>query len=79
MASAAAGGGPSGDWAESACPAGGSPALPCSGRGLCDRVTGQCRCFLGYGASNNDRADGPLENCGMRLRYPGNQPETAHV
>jgi hypothetical protein len=51
----------------------------CSARGLCNGATGQCQCFLGYGASNNDRADGPLENCGMRLRYPGNQPETAHV
>ena len=42
----------------------------CSGRGLCDRVTGQCRCFLGYGASNNNRGEGTDENCGWRQSIP---------
>jgi len=49
----------------------------CSGRGLCNGATGQCQCFLGYGASNNDRAEGLLENCGMRLKYPGKEKEKA--
>jgi len=45
---------------------GGSGDEVCSGRGLCDGESGKCQCFLGFGASNNNRAPGPLENCGWR-------------
>ena len=38
----------------------------CSNRGLCDAATGRCQCFLGFGASNNDRRPGVVENCGWR-------------
>ena len=46
--------------------AGQSGSEVCSGRGLCDSASGKCQCFLGYGASNNDRKAGPVENCGWR-------------
>jgi hypothetical protein len=39
----------------------------CSNRGLCDSTSGKCQCFLGFGASNNDRKPGTVENCGWRL------------
>jgi hypothetical protein len=38
----------------------------CSARGLCDSGTGECRCFLGFGASDGDRGPGPVEDCGWR-------------
>lgn len=43
-----------------------STEVECSGRGLCDRASGVCKCFLGFGASNDARAPGPDENCGWR-------------
>ena len=42
----------------------------CSGRGLCDTSSGQCQCFIGFGASNNNRASGLIENCGAREARP---------
>ena len=42
----------------------------CSARGLCDAASGKCQCFLGYGASNNNRGPGTLETCGWRLEVP---------
>ena len=38
----------------------------CSARGVCDREQGLCQCFLGFGASDGDRAPGPIEDCGWR-------------
>jgi hypothetical protein len=36
----------------------------CSGRGLCDRMSGLCTCFAGYGASDGQGGAGPHEDCG---------------
>lgn len=43
----------------------------CSGRGLCNRDTGVCQCFVGFGASNGNRAAGDVENCGWREPHAG--------
>lgn len=39
----------------------------CSGRGLCDRATGLCTCFAGYGASDGQGGGGPHEDCGRPI------------
>lgn len=47
----------------------------CSGRGICNRYSGQCMCFLGFGSSNQMRGKGYIEDCGWReevTRYKGN-------
>ena len=36
----------------------------CSGRGICNRVTGLCACFTGYGSSNGQGGMGTLGDCG---------------
>lgn len=41
----------------------------CSGRGICDRETGVCKCFTGFGASNGNRQAGAVEDCGWREPY----------
>ena len=43
----------------------------CSGRGLCDRDAGVCRCFVGFGASNGMRGPGEREDCGWREPFVG--------
>ena len=40
---------------------------PCSNRGLCDKVTGQCTCFHGYGMSNGLGGRGTIADCGYKL------------
>jgi hypothetical protein len=36
----------------------------CSGRGLCDRSTGDCKCFTGYGSSDGMGGKGHKGDCG---------------
>lgn len=49
--------------------------LECSGRGLCDRATGQCRCFKGYTSSDGRQKVGERPqpgnrgDCGAILQY----------
>lgn len=38
--------------------------VECSDRGLCDRATGNCFCFDGFGASDGQGNDGSIPNCG---------------
>ena len=37
----------------------------CSGRGWCDRVTGDCRCYDGYMSSNGNNEPGRRGDCGF--------------
>jgi len=40
-------------------------ALPCSGRGACDRSLGACRCFTGFASSNGRGVAGDQPDCGF--------------
>lgn len=48
---------------------GSSTAVECSGRGICNRQTGQCTCFKGFGSSDGNRGVGFVEDCGWREVY----------
>ena len=41
--------------------------VECSNRGLCDRVTGQCACYPGYGSSDGFGNVGLRNDCGRIL------------
>ena len=43
--------------------------LECSGRGLCNRKTGTCKCFIGYGSSDGGGNKGQRDDCGVRVAY----------
>ena len=45
--------------------------LECSGRGWCDRVTGDCRCYLGYRSSNGNNEPGNRGDCGYIVQDKG--------
>jgi hypothetical protein len=38
--------------------------IECSGRGLCDRLTGKCTCFAGYTSSDGMHGPGLIGDCG---------------
>jgi hypothetical protein len=40
--------------------------LECSGRGNCDRITGVCNCFQGYGSSDGMSNQGVVGDCGYQ-------------
>eukprot|EP01035_Chromulina_nebulosa_P023087 gene23087-29913_t len=38
--------------------------IECSGRGLCDHITGECSCFTGFGSSDGKSGSGTKRDCG---------------
>jgi hypothetical protein len=38
--------------------------LPCAGRGVCEKTTGVCACFKGYGSSDGMGGPGQVGDCG---------------
>ena len=36
----------------------------CSNRGICDEISGECRCFIQWGSSNGQNGPGPRGDCG---------------
>lgn len=44
--------------------AGNKEMIECSGRGLCNRASGECACFNGYGSSNGRGGAGLYADCG---------------
>lgn len=42
--------------------------IECSGRGLCDRVSGVCNCFYGYASSDGLGNRGTRGDCGYRVK-----------
>lgn len=43
----------------------------CSGRGLCDRETGTCKCFPGFGSSDGQGSPGDRGDCGYSKAFSG--------
>ena len=39
----------------------------CSGRGLCDEMTGTCVCMEGFGSSDGKGKKGTIQDCGYKL------------
>ena len=44
---------------------GNKEVIECSGRGICDYLTGFCKCFSGYGSSDRRGGHGPHGDCGF--------------
>ena len=40
--------------------------VECSNRGLCNHLTGQCKCFDGFTSSNGAGATGARADCGFQ-------------
>ena len=56
------------------CPFGDDPlttavvdSKECSGRGLCDEMTGTCVCVEGFGSSDGAGKKGEIQDCGFKL------------
>lgn len=47
--------------------------IECSGKGLCDRTTGSCNCFVGYGSSDGSGNFGTIADCGFILPFALNE------
>jgi hypothetical protein len=45
--------------------------LECNGRGLCNRETGDCACFTGYGSSDGNGNAGSRGDCGHVEKFAG--------
>jgi len=54
--------------------------VECSGRGICNRQSGECQCFLGYAAADQLQGRvGPVANCGLKLTSPAGVAAAANA
>ncbi|KAL7546384.1 hypothetical protein ACHAWF_009721 [Thalassiosira exigua] len=51
--------------------AGDAATHACSNKGICDRETGRCGCFPGWGSSDGSGSLGPNNDCAHRLKLRG--------